>query len=493
MNIIKSQKNTQENLDNSTLNEVMKILNLPKKSQEKFYEKFWDIDNSDLIWNILKQDEEFRNNIELAKYAMRYIWPEEFKNFPPLFNNKQVCLIAVSASSLNYYYLNETLQKDTHIWEKMILSMINDGENYEKIIWFIDENFSENKNNQEKLDKFYKKSIKRSQQIYIKDINKCLVTLESDFPEYISYLLAKNILFKDKKSLNFSKEFYTHLELLIQNNSWDLNIFQRKNKIKEIIIQELKVPNNIPNKYINFLIETIQKNINISQQSKKTSEKIQWKSEEKKENPIQEKNNNDKRESVNTDQIINYDDDLNYYYPECNYTFSSWYYHIEVTGNKTIDLDENQMKNFTSVALKNFVKFYGLLYDLGLNFLWDKYNRDFVTLCNNKVWLDYTANEWITESKSLSILNLIGKNIWIPETKLWIIDDEGNEKTQLKCFNTIADAKLAFWDVKSTWKINGKYIMEPGTFSSYSIVEAYMIQNELVDSKRNSINISKFQ
>lgn len=493
MNIMKPQKNTQEDFDNSTLNEVMKILNLPKKSQEEFYEKFWDIDNSDLIWNILKQDEEFRNNIELAKYAMRYIWPEEFKNFSPLFNNKQVCLIAVSVSSFNYYYLKNTLKRDTDIWEKMILSMINDGENYDKILWFIEENFSEDKNNQEILEKFYKKSIKQSQQIYIKDLNKCLVTLESDFPEYISDLLEKNILLKNKKSLNFSKEFYSHLELFIQEIPWNLNKSQRKNKINEIIIQELKIPNNIPNKYINFLIESIQKNINITQQSKKASEGIQWQVEEKQENLIQENNNQSNNKLPNTDQIINYDDDLNYYYPECNYSFSWWYYHIEVTGNKTIDLNENQMKNFTSVALKNFVKFYGLLYDLWLNFLWDKYNRDFVTLCNNKIWLDYTANEWITEWKSLSILNLIGKNIWIPETKLWIIDDEGNEKTQLKCFKTIADAKLAFWDVKSTWKINGEYIMEPGTFSNYSIVEAYMIQNELVDSKRNSINISKFK
>jgi hypothetical protein len=151
------------------------------------------------------------------------------------------------------------------------------------------------------------------------------------------------------------------------------------------------------------------------------------------------------------------------------------------------------MEKFTSVALKNFVKFYWLLYDLWLNFLWDKYNSDFVTLCNNKIWLDYTANEWINEWKSLAILNLIGKNIWVPETKLWIYDDEWNEKTQLRCFKTIADAKRVFWDIKSTWKVNWEYIMEPWTFSSYSIVEAYMLQNELIDQKHNSINLSKFK
>jgi uncharacterized protein YPO0396 len=49
MNIINSQKNFQEKLNNSTLNEVMNILNLSKKSQKEFHEKFGDINNSDLI------------------------------------------------------------------------------------------------------------------------------------------------------------------------------------------------------------------------------------------------------------------------------------------------------------------------------------------------------------------------------------------------------------------------------------------------------------
>jgi hypothetical protein len=46
-----------------------------------------------------------------------------------------------------------------------------------------------------------------------------LITLESDFPEYISDLLEKNVLLKEKKSLNFSKEFYSHIELFIQKIS----------------------------------------------------------------------------------------------------------------------------------------------------------------------------------------------------------------------------------------------------------------------------------
>jgi hypothetical protein len=46
---------------------------------------------------------------------MKYISPEEFKNFSPLFSHKETCLVAVSSSSLNYYYLKNTLKKDTDI------------------------------------------------------------------------------------------------------------------------------------------------------------------------------------------------------------------------------------------------------------------------------------------------------------------------------------------------------------------------------------------
>jgi hypothetical protein len=52
-----------------------------------------------------------------------------------------------------------------------------------------------------------------------------------------------------------------------------LNKNQRKNKIKEIIIKALNIPDTVSKKYSDFLIDTIQKNINISHQSKKINKK----------------------------------------------------------------------------------------------------------------------------------------------------------------------------------------------------------------------------
>jgi hypothetical protein len=51
----------------------------------------------------------------LAKYAIRFISSDEFKNFSPLFNDKEIALIAVSASNLNYYHLSDSLKKDIDI------------------------------------------------------------------------------------------------------------------------------------------------------------------------------------------------------------------------------------------------------------------------------------------------------------------------------------------------------------------------------------------
>jgi hypothetical protein len=104
----------------------MSILNLSEKSQAEFHKKYGDINNADLIEKILKEDKQYRENKELAKYVVRYISAERFKNFPPLFNDSEIVKIAVAASSLNYYYISDTLRKDSKIAEAMIQSLVNE-------------------------------------------------------------------------------------------------------------------------------------------------------------------------------------------------------------------------------------------------------------------------------------------------------------------------------------------------------------------------------
>lgn len=480
--------------DNSTLNEVMNILNLSKKSQENFYEKFWDINNADLIEKILKEDKQYRENKELAKYAVRYISAEKFKNFPPLFNDSEIVKIAVAASSLNYYYISDTLKKDSKIAEAMIQSLVNEWSSFNNIISFINEKFWEDKKNKEKLEKFYNKILKKSESFINKDIENSLFILSRDFPQYIDQLVGDKILTKQKNSFIFTKEFYKNITLEI-NQIWE-NISEKEKNIliKNIILNSLKIPNNIPNKYVDFLVQTIEKNINIKKQTKKIEEKT-WeaKSKESQNNKVisEERNNSD-----NYDIIL--ENDLDYWYPECSYIYSGGSYHVNVIWDKTIDISEQEMEVFTSVALKNFIKFYALLYDIWLWFLWDKYKNDFSTLCNNKTWFDYQRWEWITQGKSLSILNVIGKSIGVPEDANTQLSDENksweeNNKIKIpKCFNTLADAKMKFWDIKSSGKINWYEVMEPWTFSNYSIVEKYMMEHDLIDAKAGGLNLSKF-
>jgi hypothetical protein len=58
---------------NSTLDKVVKILNISTQYQSAFIEKYYDIDNSELIAKILKEDKKYRANKNLAKYAIRFI------------------------------------------------------------------------------------------------------------------------------------------------------------------------------------------------------------------------------------------------------------------------------------------------------------------------------------------------------------------------------------------------------------------------------------
>jgi hypothetical protein len=124
---------------------------------------------------------------------------------------------------------------------------------------------------------------------------------------------------------------------------------------------------------------------------------------------------------------------------------SSWIYTIHNSGTNTIKLSEKEVERFTMVWLKNFIKFYNLLCGIGLNFLWDKYKNDFVTILNNQIWFNYPDREWVSESRSLKVLNFIGKTVGL-------IGDKKHTQYK-KPFENIDGARKAFSDVKSTWNI----------------------------------------
>jgi hypothetical protein len=112
---------------------------------------------------------------------------------------------------------------------------------------------------------------------------------------------------------------------------------------------------------------------------------------------------------------------------------------------------------------------------------------------------DYQTWEWITEGMSLSILNVVGKNIGVLEdVRIQLSEDnntwEENNKIKIpKCFHTLTDTKMKFWDIKSSGSINWYEIMEDGIFSNYGVVEKYIIEHDLIDNKWAGLNLSKFR
>jgi len=128
--------------------------------------------------------------------------------------------------------------------------------------------------------------------------------------------------------------------------------------------------------------------------------------------------------------------------------------------------------------------------NLWLNFLWDKYSHDFKILCNNKIWVNYMLWEWITDSKMLSILNMIWRNVWVPEHR--VLDEKWKETNSIKCFKTLWDAKEAFWEIKETWMINDKKYSDWSTFWNWA-VENKLIEVLCIDQKGNGLNISKWK
>jgi glucan-binding YG repeat protein len=235
----------------------------------------------------------------------------------------------------------------------MIQSLVNEWSSFNNITSFINEKFWEDKKKKEKLESFYNKILKKSESFINKDIENSLFILSRDFPQYIEQLVGDKILTKQKNSFIFTVKFYQNISEQIEQIWENISDKERKILIKNIILNSLQIPNNIPNKYVDFLVQTIEKNISVKKQTKKIEEKTQEnKSKESKEN----KNTSDVwNDSENNDIIL--ENDLDYWYPECSYIFSGWTYSIDIIWDKKIDISENEMQDFTSTALKNYIKF----------------------------------------------------------------------------------------------------------------------------------------
>lgn len=449
MVVVKNSSENEENTLYSVSKDIAGILWLDKTELKIEEQKLW---LSNMIDSILKK---YSKNKKLAEYLISEIDPKYFQRLDVNLRwDKDLAIIAIKASSDNFMYLDNKLKKDDFFAYEVIKSFIREGKNFIEVKAFIDNNFLILKQD---LLNYYKNLLKRHNLVVTDDLTKNLINLSENEVDFFNLLKDKKIIIWKGKNLAVNPDFINNLEKYFQkNNDYKVADFGTKKQFKyNYLINVLWVTNNNLSNESIFIINSIINLIVLNKDKQDLEKEVK-----DKKNILDDDDTKDKKKindwKDSSDEDI-FSDRLESCLPNCSYSFSwGWYYNIKTSEELTVKITEEEKNNFTSLALKNFVKFYSKLHKLWLNFLWDKYKTKFTTLANNKFWFEYLYWEGITESKALSALNLIWKNIWVPEKE--IIWEDWKLQKEVKCFKTLWEAELRFEEIKSSSLINGEHI-----------------------------------
>ena len=118
-----------------------------------------------------------------------------------------------------------------------------------------------------------------------------------------------------------------------------------------------------------------------------------------------------------------------------------------------------------------------MLHEIWLWFLWWAQKNNFIKVLNNKVWFSYPDWAWVTESRALRVLNLVWKAVWM----IGQVSDDKN----IKEFQTLAWAKLAFTELKSTWKVWALELIDDD-------VKVILEVKWFIDPETKELNVWKF-
>lgn len=453
------------------------------------------------IWELVSMNEKkgFKTTIDniLNKYAdtkklaifiISEVNPNFFTEHKDLHADIDIIKLAIQKDSNLFYSITSGFKKDENVWLEVIKSMVRENKNFYEIEKFINNYFL--KDNKKLFDNYFK-YLEDANNYYTNDLSKNLFSLKKLNKELYDFL-HKNKLFTTKwKNIIINNDFIKNFEKEISKDELfiSLNIKEKE----DFIINKLNTYFLISNKNLtgeeknifDLVLNLI--NIEVSKKIKETKKKDEDTNIDN-DSSIDKKKGEENSETKDDEEDFN--DFIDFSYPECNsYRISGWY-NIETITWKNIFISNDEKDNFTTKALKNYIKFYNTLYNLWLNFLWDKYSHDFKILCANKFWFDYLHSEWITDSKMLSILNMIWRNIWIPEHK--VINETWKETNQIECFKTLWDARNAFTEIKETWTINEIKYSHNSFFWNWA-VENKLIEVFCIDQKGNWLNISKWR
>ena len=479
----------ERNEENPIFLKILEIISPAKKTDlQKLRDKYGIMDSISRIIPFEK------TNKELALYLISELGVDYFKQFPDLHSDKQVVKTALLVNPNIYNILPDILKKDTEIWVWVVKSMVHKQRNFKEVEKFIESNFPEKKNF---LFARYSEFLKTQSFIFQNDLNKHLFKLKTENKELFDKFEELWVVSYKWEKVDFNTDFLKSIldDLLKSEEYLNLDKKAKKEYTKKFLekLFDIKIENLEKNeKYIfNKLLAILW---NLEDKNKLANKKITWADNENEQEDIAEKRERKKREQKQAEAQRKKEKEIwvliDYTYPDWNSYKVSWWYNIETQTWKTVFITDKEKDKFTSEALANFIKFQNTLYNLWLGFLWDKYSHDFKVLANNKFGFDYTSNEWITENKTLAILNMIWKNIWIPEQS--VIDEDWKETWVVKCFKTLADAKMAFWEIKETGEINWKKYSDGSAFWNTAVYNK-LIDSWLIDPKLNWLNISKWK
>jgi len=232
-------------------------------------------------------------------------------------------------------------------------------------------------------------------------------------------------------------------------------------------------------KYRNTYLSTIQDKI-ITQliRTQKTQEKAKWEDEE--ENASQ----------VNPDEASELEDtslrDTITLFPHYSYTTHWDYYSFWAQWEVLVDIPRQFAESMSETSVVNYISFSKLMRELWLNFLLSKHLSKIMIATDT----DFFSENGMTESRTLSFLNSIGKNLWIPEKSYQHPD---SQEKLVSCFNTLAAAKQQFLQVKSTGYIWSEYIISPWDTWGKSIVEIALKLKWLIVRPYDEISLASWK
>lgn len=474
-----NNKENKNSFSNPLLEEVSKLVKntLDIWKIQSLEQKIWF---SNTILEIIKQDNKNRN---LAIFLISELSSDFFKKFDNFHIDKEIVKLAILKDSSLFYSISSNLKTDPEIWFFTIQSMIREWRNFLEIEKFI--------------DLFFPKSKSFLMKKYKLELNKSIDTLSNNLLRQIFDIKTSNIKFYEE--LISKKVIFIKWDKITFNDNYLLNLFFDLNELWEY----KDLDHSDKNEYLyNYFINLfLLKKSKISSSEKYIIENLIWLIEKiESKQKVDNKNNDKNIEEIEyeNNQILEEDfkdnirdeflDIAEFSIPDTNIQEYWDWYNINTLSWKKIYITNEEKDKFTIKSLSNFIKFYNIMYNLWLWFFWDKYKSDFKILCNNKFWFNYTSWEWVTDWKILWILNMIWKNVWVPESEF---EDE-NWIKEIKCFKILSEAKSCFWEIKETWKINWKIYSDNTSFSNWA-VENKLIEILCIDQKGNWLNISKWK